>query len=710
MGNKLGVYICTGCDIGDSLDIEALSKVATSEQKAEICKNHPFFCGSEGLGIIKKDIADEGVDTAVIVGCSHRVNQDVFKFENCVLERANIREQVVWTHPPNDEDTQMLAEDYIRMGCVKAKKTKEVVPFQEDINKTVMVIGGGVTGMTAALNAADAGYDAVLVEKADELGGWAAKHRKTLPMTPPYKTLEDPWYGNLVDAAKNHEKIKVLTSTEITSIAGGPGLFDVTFSNGTDPVRVGAIVVAVGWKPYDASKLDNLGYGKFKNVVSSVELEEMSAKGDITRPSDGNAPRSVLFVQCAGSRDENHLKYCSSVCCLATLKQTLYLSEQDPDIKSYVIYKDMRMPGVYENFYQAAQENEKLFLTKGEISGVSEGPDGKLIVDVDNTLLGEDIQIEADMVVLATGMVSNTKDAEILKLQYRLGAELPETDDGFADSDFICFPYETKRTGIYTAGPARQPMEMMSSMEDAAGATMKAIQCVELLTEGKAVHPRAMDTCIQEIDLKRCTQCKRCTEECPFGAYNEDEKGTPLINPTRCRRCGICLGSCPERIINFATYSVDMIGSMVKAIEVPEEFEEKPRILSFICENDAYPAVDQAGMNHLQMDPWTRFIPLRCLGSLNLIWIADALSKGIDGIILFGCKFGEDYQCHFIKGSELADYRLGKIQETLDRLMLEAERIKYVQLAIDDYHKIPEIINEFAEDLENIGPNPFKDM
>jgi len=219
-----------------------------------------------------------------------------------------------------------------------------------------------------------------------------------------------------------------------------------------------------------------------------------------------------------------------------------------------------------------------------------------------------------------------------------------------------------------------------------------------------------MDPCIQEFDLKRCTQCKRCTEECPFGALNEDIKGTPEPNPTRCRRCGICLGSCPERIINFATYSVDMIGSMVKAIEVPEEFDEKPRILGFICENDALPALDQAALQRLPLDPWTRYIPLRCLGSLNLIWINDALSKGIDGVLLFGCKFGDDYQCHFIKGSELADYRLGKIQETLDRLMLEGERIRYEQLAIDDYKKVPEIIEEFNETLENLGPNPFKDM
>jgi len=168
------------------------------------------------------------------------------------------------------------------------------------------------------------------------------------------------------------------------------------------------------------------------------------------------------------------------------------------------------------------------------------------------------------------------------------------------------------------------------------------------------------------------------------------------------------MGSCPERIISFNNYSVDMIGSMIKSIHVPDEYDEKPRIVGLICENDSFPALDMAGLNRLQYPPWVRFIPLRCLGSINLVWIADALSKGIDGIVLFGCKFGDDYQCHFIKGSELADTRMSKIKETLDRLVLESDRIRLEQLAISDYKRIPEILEEFTARLVELGPNPYK--
>ena len=168
------------------------------------------------------------------------------------------------------------------------------------------------------------------------------------------------------------------------------------------------------------------------------------------------------------------------------------------------------------------------------------------------------------------------------------------------------------------------------------------------------------------------------------------------------------MGACPERIISFKNYSVDMIASMIKAIEVPEEEEEKLRILLFMCENDAYPALDVAGMNHVFYDASVRVIPLRCLGSMNIVWIADALSRGIDGIMLMGCKYGDDYQCHFAKGSEIANRRLENVKETLQRLQLESERVEMSQVSIDQYGKVPEMINTFVQRMRDLGPNPYK--
>lgn len=701
MPGKLGVYICTGCSIGDAVDAAKLTKVATGDCHAAVCRTHAALCGAEAREQIRQDLASGAVDTLAIAACSPRFKAEAFNFNHgSVVERINLREHVAWCHKPQDEDTQMLAEDYLRMGVARALKTEPLQPLADEISKAILVVGGGAAGLTAALEAAEAGYQVFLVEKDKDLGGHAAAGRA------PY-----PWDGIVADmeAVSYHPQIQVFRSAKIAQISGQPGMFDVTVEVDGEPhvVRAGAIVVATGWNPYDASRLAHLGYGLTPDVVTSVEFEKLLANDTILRPSDGRPAKRIVFIQCAGSRDKDHLPYCSSVCCLTTLAQAAAIRQRDTDAEVYIVYQDIRTPGTYERFYRAVQSEPLNFFTKGEVSGVKIAPDGRMEVAVNHTLLGESILLTADLAVLATGMVPNGAE-QVLQLAYRQGRELPVLQDGFPDSHFVCFPYETRRTGIYAAGAARAPMDGMQARRDAAGAALKAIQSVELAARGQAVHPRGSDPSYPSFFLQRCTQCKRCTEECPFGALDEDVKGTPKPNLYRCRRCGVCMGACPERIVSFHNYSVDMIASMIKAIEVPEEDEEKPRVLALVCENDAYPALDLAGFKRRQYDASVRVIPLRCLGSLNIVWIADALSRGIDGIIMAGCQYGDDYQCHFVKGSELAARRLENVKETLQRLQLEPERLQLVQVAANEWDKLPELFDGFVEKMRELGPNPYK--
>jgi len=779
MDKKYGVYICTGCGIGDAVDIEELCEIP--EEEGLPVKTHSFLCGKEGVELIKKDIETEGTNTLVIAGCSRRVNFDVFSFDGCIVERANLREQVVWSHPRSEfpalteeereedelfDSLQMLAADYLRMSMARVQKINMPEPqlLEEGVCRKILVIGGGITGISAALDAAKAGYDVTIVEKESSLGGYASKLRKQLPTEDPYDSLQSPIIDAKIKELEAFSSITVKTDTVVARIAGQPGEFIMTFKKPDENIpfdvpfplpeemkvdekgneldaakqhevfmeynkgkediltidpdgeKFGAVVLAAGWRPYEpeGDEYAHLGYGEIPDVVTNHQFEEIASKGKITRPSDGKEAKSVVFIQSPGKgEDDSDFEYGGAITSLVSLKQAKYVREEYDDGKAYIFYQHMRTPGLSENFYKNLQQDNGIFLTKGDVVGVSKNGN-RLIVEADNTLLGEKIKVNADMVVLATGMVPVTADDPVVNMAYRQGPAFRDNIDlfnGYCDSNYICFPYETQRTGIYAAGCIRRSMTIEESIEDAAGAALKAIQAIESVNRGVSVHPRTGDMTIPDFYFERCTQCKRCTEECPFGALDDDEKGTPKPNPTRCRRCGTCMGACPERIISFIDYSIDSVGSMLKSVEVPSEddYDEPPlRILGLVCENDAYPALDIAGTNRLSWSADVRFIPVRCLGSVNVVWIKDALAKGMDGIFLLGCKFGDDYQCHFIKGSELADIRMQKIGMALESLALEEERVAQFNVAIDEYNQIPQIINDFVETIDEIGPNPFK--
>jgi quinone-modifying oxidoreductase subunit QmoB len=745
--NKFAAYICTGCGIGDVLDVKSLEAVAKKEGKMAEVKSHPFLCSASGVQLIRDDITNNAVTHVCIAACSRRAKTEAFSFPGVAVSRANLREGVLWIvaeGSDHDETRQEMAEDYVRMGCAEVKKM--IVPggnVKETSSKRILVVGGGMSGMTAALAAADAGYEVVIVEKSGELGGFAKNMVKRVPFSGPYAEPQPTGAAEMAARVGSNPRIKVHLNSTLAETAGAPGRFVAKVAQESGAVTeelVGAIVQATGFTPYDINKLTELGGGQ-ANVVDQVGLEALAkaANGGAIKRADGKEVKSVVFVQCAGQRGHGgngngqHLEYCSGHCCATSIKQAMYFKDANPDVDTVVMYQDLRVPGMGEDFYRSAQQKGVIF-TKGKVASVSGGAACK--VDFKDLILDEDTSVDADLVVLATGMVPNAginldewtatvtlaeggdegakakvvemKQASVLKLEYRQGPDMPQFKYGFADSHFICFPYETRRTGIYAAGPARRPMDMLQAQEDATGAALKAIQAVENVEKGRAAHPRAWDLSFPKARLEGCTQCKRCTVECPFGAIDEDERRFPKFNEERCRRCGTCMGACPVRVISFENYSVDTVGSQVKSINVPDQFEEKPRILLLACENDAYPALDMAGIQRLTYSAFVRAIPVRCLGSVNTIWITDALNSGYDGVMMMGCKKGDDYQCHFVKGSELASYRMSKIGDTLKQMGLEEERVVTHEVAITDHERVARLINEYTAQIQTIGLSPLK--
>ena len=737
---KTAAYVCKGCGLEERLDIPKLVELA-GECGAAVVKSHAYLCNADGVATIRADIDREQITHVVIGACSRRSKTSAFGFDDVAVARANLREGVIWSQPDTDaarEYTQDMADDYLRMACAESKFMRQPGGNpQRGVNKRILVVGGGLSGLTAALGAAQAGYQVLLVEKAAQLGGWAGTWHRCLPQREPHTAPQENPLPALIAQVEAEAGVQVRLHASISRTSGAPGQFSVdiaTESGAVQTENVGAIVQASGFSRYDATQLPELGYGHSADVVDQVTLEQMAADADgaMQRPSDGRPVRSVVFVQCAGQRSNKpgHLPYCSGYCCNVSIKQAMYFKQANPEADVNIIYSDLRVPGSGEDFYRSAQQQGVVF-TNGVVSSVV-ADDAALKVHFHDHILAEEVATEADLVVLATGQVPNSgvdidapaasdgndasatngqaivPVASILNLNYRQGADLPHLRHGFSDSHFICFPYETRRTGIYACGPVRRPMDMAQSIEDATGAAMKAIQAVEGAALGRAAHPRSGDLSFPEYRRDGCTQCKRCTVECPFGAIDEDEDGYPQFNESRCRRCGTCMGACPVRVISFENYSVDTVGQQIKAIGMPDEFDEKPRILILACENDAYPALDMAAHHRIEYTPFVRIIPIRCLGSVNLVWITDALSAGFDGVLLMGCNKGEDYQCHFVHGAALAHERMSKVDDSLSQLQLEAERVQVCEVEITDIARLPALLNDYAAKIDAIGMNPFK--
>ena len=409
---------------------------------------------------------------------------------------------------------------------------------------SILVVGGGISGLTTTLEAAEAGQEVLLVEKNPYLGGRVIQLNQYFPkLCPPTCGLEINFRR-----IRDSKNIKVLTMTEVVKVEGAPGNYDVTlkispryvnenctccgacadvceseieneFNFGMDrskaaylpcemafparyvvspeigaddkkrveeackykavdfsmaektlTVKVKSVVWATGWKPYDATKIDNLGFGRHQNIITNMMLERMASlngptAGKILRPSDDQAPKTIAFVQCAGSRDENHLPYCSYICCLASLKHATYVREQYPDAEITIYYIDIRTPGQkYEKFYKKLKEDKKVNFVKGKVAAVAESDNGCVTVTAEDAVTGAKVNQTVDLVVLATGM-------EPTMASDKPQADLKFNEDGFIVNDFT-------KGGMFAAGCANKPADVMSSNQNATGMALKAIQTV----------------------------------------------------------------------------------------------------------------------------------------------------------------------------------------------------------------------------------------
>ena len=451
-------------------------------------------------------------------------------------------------------------------------------------------------------------------------------------------------------------------------------------------VRVGAVIAATGWDPYPLSKVEEYGYGLYPNVISNLDAERI-----LENPPE---LKEIGFIQCAGSRDERHLSYCSSVCCSASLKQASYLKEKLPDSRLYVFYQDIRTPGFDEELYQKVKSLDNVIFVRGLPSTVKpDGDTGRLKVRAEDTFSGKEVSLNLDLLVLAGGMTPSAGSNEIAPV-----LNLPRNSFGFFESHLQCHPEESQRAGIYVGGSARGPMNVSQSIESSHRAVVESLQFLDGTFLIEPTHPVP--------DKTKCDKCKRCMEDCPFTAFYFDDQGVPTPDLAKCRQCGNCMGTCPLACISLRHFTIKQTAAQVQAVKPSFMGKEEPVVLAFLCRNDAYYAARSAADSSLPIPPNVFFIKVPCAGSLNNALIADALSFGIDGVLIAGCNDG---QCHYVKGNQLVRTRSGDVSDKLKKMMIEPERVRFENLEIRDSEKYVKLISSYIQDLRAMGPNPFKE-
>jgi heterodisulfide reductase subunit A len=657
---RIGVYVChCGLNIAGVVDVEKVAQYAKKLTDVVVSRHYTYMCSEHGQRIIQDDIKAEKLDRVVIATCSPRMHEETFRkavakagLNPYLTEIVNLREHVSWAHANEPKKATEKAKALVKMGIARAKLLEPLEKRKMSVEKSVLVVGGGIAGIQSSLDLADAGFKVYLVEKAPSIGGRMAQLDKTFPTLDCSACILTP---KMVDVAK-HPNITLLTNAEVTDVKGFVGNYDVSILKkpryvdtekcvGCDlctkacPVKVpdkfnenlnekraiyiysphsvpkiaaiepayclrlklnkdvcgkcqavcgakaidfkqepetvqakvGCIILAVGSDVFDASRVTELGYGRFKNIISSIEFERMSdasgpTSGRIISPKDGKTPKTIAFIQCVGSRDKRFHEYCCRVGCMVALKQAILAREKVPELsKIYVLYIDIRAFGKgYDEFYRRARDMDIDFIA-GVPSEIHATEDGSLRFDVYDKGTSKLLEIRPDLVVLGTGPVPNSDSAKTGALFHA-----SRSADGFLQEAHPKLrPLESPMVGVFLAGACQGPKDIPDTVAQASGVAAKAI---DLLSKGEI----ELEPLRAVADEDLCSGCRICETVCPFMAIQmkpEVVKGQERFRvevvEAMCQGCGMCSSACPTGAIKMQQY-----GDKQVLIQVQAAFEE----------------------------------------------------------------------------------------------------------------------------------------
>jgi len=570
----IGAFICLdGGSLNELIDVKQLRTYLMNLPGVKYVESLQNICSKEGLDKILSAYKKDLFNSAMVLGCTPRTHSEIILsvlepngLNRYRYEHINIREQCAWVHKDKGRATEK-AKDLARMGASKLHFNEQAQVIEVDVVKASLVIGGGVAGMQAAVELAKRGHEVHLIEKTNKLGGRAAQLHMTFPTSScgiccMHNCFDCRLTPN-VPELQSSPQVKIHLGSEVEHIDGGPGNYKAriqTASEGEFEIEVGTIIIAIGTKTFDPTPVEEYGYGRLKDVITSIEIEKMNrgtrtpgGKG-LHRPSTGEVPKLVNFIQCVGSRgDKGTNPHCSIVCCNYAIGQALAIKEKYPETRVVIHNTNLQAP--YRGFEEYLREAEKVGVefVRGEVLKIEKSDSQlKLIVDTERNEGNEEFL--SDLTILSVGQEPSEGIKEMAEI-----LDVPLDWDNLCKDLNIIYQWNSQ-TGIFLAGCVKGPMGIRYSVADGIVAATFASEFME--RSKVQINPL-----IAEYDEDKCTGCGTCTVVCPYGAVEMDkEAGKAKQHLRLCKGCGVCAASCPERAISMRSFSDEQIIAQVHGL------------------------------------------------------------------------------------------------------------------------------------------------
>jgi heterodisulfide reductase subunit A len=704
---KSAVLICT-CGKQLQLGFDFLETQVKKMDLASSVTVHDLVCQEEGMEKIAELLKTSDGHLVIAACTSQKIQPRIDQYldskgvDNSQIQYVNLREHSAWVHNDVDEASKKSV-DMIRGTLARSAKSMKRSLEQKEVATHVTIIGGGIAGIESALSLSNLGYEVVLLELTDELGG----HVKSLPVVAPTGKSGKEILSGRLEALQNDNKITIMTKTKVKYVTGEMGNFTVHHLSEDDEevktLDTSAIVLATGFKEFKPTAMDEYRYGKNPDVITQFELSCMLSEGGLSRPSDGKPVKEVVMVQCVGSRSEDYKKDCSKLCCTFAIDNSLEILERSPDTNVSIVYMDIRVPFENEMIYKESRDKGVDYI-RGRVSMTWE-QDGTTYVRVYDSLLDKYLETPVDLLVLSSAILPSDGTSE---LSETLGYAIE--DDGHVKELYGKLRRnETRRRGVVAVGGVTRPQFVFEAVTDAqAGALM-----IHNELQGGKIESVARGAV---LDVDDCIGCSLCAQQCPRGvplmieqteAEEADEEQKILfkaaIDTLNCHSCGVCQSLCPSGATQLNFLSNDQLWSEIEAT-LEGAGPDYPITLCFYCEECSVSTIDIVGTRKMEYPASTRLIPVPCAGRVSIIDLLKTLEHGASTVMIAAC---EKDRCHIGgTGNEIAQVQVDVARDILKAIGWKGERVDMFRMFSAEPERFTNAVNEMVKRAKMLGPTP----